>query len=212
MRRRISGRRSSAVNDIGGWTPKTKIGKQVKEGKITTLEEIFNQGKPILETEIVDYLLPELEYEVVEIRNTTRMTDCGRKMTFRVVVLLGDKKGHVGLGTGKSEEVRPAIESAVKVAKKHIISVKKGCGSWECACGTKHSIPFKTKGKTGSVSVELNPAPRGLGLVANAVIKKVLEFAGINDATSSARGRTSNLYNTASATIKSLDNINHMKT
>ncbi len=211
MRRRINGRRSSAVTDIGGWTPKTKIGKQVKEGKINSIEEIFDQGKPILETEIIDYLLPDIEYEVLEIRNTTRMTDCGRKMTFRVVVLLGDKNGHVGIGTGKSEEVKPAIESALKEAKKNIITVKKGCGSWECGCGTKHSLPFKIKGKVGSVSVELNPAPRGLGLVANAVIKKVLELAGINDATTSARGSTTNLYNTASATILALDNINHMK-
>lgn len=211
MRRRINGKRASAVVDIGGWTPKTRIGEKVKTGQINSIEEIFNQGKPILETEIVDYLLPNLEYEVLEIRNTTRMTDCGRKMTFRVVVLIGDKNGHVGLGTGKSEEVKPAIESALKEAKKKIISVKKGCGSWECGCGTNHSIPYKTKGKLGSVSVELNPAPRGLGLVANAVIKKVLELAGINDASSAARGSTTNLYNTASATILALDGINHMK-
>ncbi|MFA5382710.1 MAG: 30S ribosomal protein S5 [Candidatus Micrarchaeia archaeon] len=212
MRRRISGKPSPAVQDIGAWDPKTRIGINVKEGKITTLEEIFNQGKPILETEIVDYLIPDLEYEVIEIRNTTRMTDCGRKMTFRVVVLIGDKKGHVGIGTGKSEEVKPAIESAVKDAKKNIISVKKGCGSWECACGKNHSIPFKTKGKVSSVSVELVPGPRGIGLVANAVIRKVLEYAGINDISSSARGSTANLYNTASATIKALDNLNHIKT
>ena len=133
-------------------------------------------------------------------------------MTYRVVVLVGDLKGHVGIGTGKSEEVKPAIEAAVKTAKKQIISVKKGCGSWECECDRDHSIPFKTKGKVGSVSVELKPAPRGLGLVANAVIKRVLMFAGINDILSAARGSTTNLYNTASATIKALDNINHMKT
>ncbi|MCC7552830.1 30S ribosomal protein S5 [Candidatus Micrarchaeota archaeon] len=211
MRRRINGRRASAVIDIGAWTPKTRIGEKVKAGQINTIEEIFDQGKPILETEIVDYLLPNLEYEVLEIRNTTRMTDCGRKMTFRVVVLVGDKNGHIGLGAGKSEEVKPAIESALKDAKKKIISVKKGCGSWECGCGKPHSLPFKTKGKLGSVSVELYPAPKGLGLVANTVIKKVLELAGINDASSAARGSTTNLFNAASATIIALDNINHMK-
>jgi len=211
MKRRGNGRRMSAVQDVSGWIPKTKIGQKVKSGKITSIEEIFSLGKPILEEQIVDFLLPDLEYEVLEIRNTQRMTDCGRKMTFRVVVLIGDKKGYVGIGAGKSEEVRPAVESAVKEAKRNIVSVKGGCGSWECACGGKHSIPFKTRGKVGSVIVELKPGPRGLGLVANEVVKKVLELAGIKDVMSSSRGQTGNVYNTALAAITALDNMNHVK-
>lgn len=196
--------------DKESWEPKTKVGEKVKNGEITTLEEILESGRRILEPEIIDVLLPDLESETLKINTTQRVTDSGKKIKFRVVTVIGDRKGHVGLGVGKSDELKPALDYAVKDAKKHMISISTGCGSWECKCSVKHSLPSKTVGKEGSTIVTLKPAPRGLGLAANAVVKKVLGIAGVKDAWSSAQGGK-NVYNMAVATIKALDSVNLLK-
>ena len=209
-RRRRRDERVRMLN-IEAWTPKTEIGKKVKNKEITTLEEIYNLGKPILEPEIIDALLPELEAETLTVSPTQRTTDSGRKMSFRVVVVLGDKKGHVGIGVGKNDEVKPAIDYAMLDARKHMISVKNGCGSWECRCGAPHSLPREVAGKYGSTKVVLKPAPKGLGLAANAVVKKVLTIAGVKDIWSFSEGSTANVYNMAMATINALDSLNKMK-
>ena len=197
--------------DVEAWVPKTEVGRMVKNKEITTLEEIHDMGKPILEPEVIDALLPELEAETLRVSPTQRSTDSGRKMSFRVIVVLGDKKGHVGIGVGKNEEVKPAIDYAMLDARKRMISVKNGCGSWECRCGSPHSFPREIRGKYGSTEVVLKPAPKGLGLAANAVVKKVLTIAGVHDAWSFSRGSTGNVYNTAMATIDALDSLNRMK-
>jgi len=193
------------------WIPKTEIGKQVKAGAITSVEEIQSLGKKILEHEIVDHLYPDMVEETLEVSSTQRMTENGRKAQFRAIVLVGDKKGHFGIGAGKSEEVKPAIESAIKNAKRNLVSVPLGCGSWECGCGQKHSVPIKVVGKLGSVEVTLKPAPRGLGIAANEVVKKVLTVAGVKDVWSFSRGRTRNIYNAAMATAAALEQLNTMR-
>ena len=83
-----------------------------------------------------------------------------------------------------------------------MIPVKLGCGSWECRCNKPHSIPFKVKGKGGSVSLELIPAPRGLGLVAGQNIKGLLKLAGLVDIWTKSFGST----NTMSSTTKAIFN------
>src|SRR3989338_6703345 len=163
------------------WTPKSEIGRMVKSGQITSIEEIFQSGKKVLEHEIVDFLYPNAEDETIEVKSTQRMTDNGRKAQFRAVVLVGDRNGHVGLGAGKCEEVKPAIESAIKNAKRNMIAVPFGCGSWETSPGFKNSIPVCVSGRAGSVRITLKPAPRGVGLAANSVVKKVLSKAGVKD-------------------------------
>jgi len=192
------------------WEPKTILGKMVKEGEVNSVEQISDMGRRILEPEIVDVILPELESETLQIKSTQRSTDSGRKASFRIVVIVGDKKGHVGIGVGKSDEIRPAIQYAIKNAKKNVISTKSGCGSWECKCNVEHSIPQRTAGKEGSTIVTLKPAPRGLGLAGNDVVKKVLSIAGIKDVWSFSSGG-GNVYNMASATINALDNLNKLK-
>lgn len=193
------------------WTPKTKIGKKVKNQEITDIDDIIKSGHPILEPEIVDRLIPDLQSETLKIKSTQRVTDSGRKMKFRAVVIVGDGKGHVGLGAGKCEEVKPAIEYAIREAKKNMISIHKGCGSWECRCKENHSIPQSTEGKEGSTKIVLYPAPKGVGLAANEVIRKVIKMTGIQDVWSKTLGSTSNVYNTASATINALNNLNKLK-
>ena len=196
--------------DKESWEPKSILGKKVKEGEVTTFEEIVEMGRPILEPEIIDVLLPDLESETLKINTTQRVTDSGKRVKFRVVTVIGDRKGHVGLGVGKSEELKPALDYAVNDAKKNMISVLSGCGSWECKCASKHSLPQKTVGKEGSTTVTLQPAPRGLGLAGNHVVRKVLGMAGVKDIWSSSHGGK-NVYNMAAATIKALDNINLLK-
>ncbi|VVB97979.1 30S ribosomal protein S5 [uncultured archaeon] len=199
------------VVDKERWNPKTELGRMVKNGEITTLEQISDTGKPILESEIADVLLQSMESETLLIKSTQRVTDSGRKIQFRVVVVVGDHNGHVGIGVGKSEEIRPALDYAVRDAKKNMISLKMGCGSWECKCNVPHSVPKATTGKEGSTTVNLKPAPRGLGIASNATIKKVLNIAGVKDVWSTSTGNTKNVYNTAMATIKALENIAMVK-
>jgi small subunit ribosomal protein S5 len=193
------------------WKPKTKIGLMVKNGEIKSIEEIFNMGKDIREVEIIDKLIPEIKDSVLEIASVQRMTKNNRKAKYRVTAVVGDGMGHVGVGVGKDVEVRPAIESAIKDAKKNIISIKLGCGSWECNCGTEHSLPLILKGKCGSAEVILKPAPRGVGVRAGKTVKTVIELAGIKDMWTFARGRTRDKYNMALAVYYALSSLSDIK-
>jgi len=193
------------------WTPRTKIGELVKSKQIVSLEQIFEGGKPIKEVEIIDTLFPDLETKVLEVASVQRMTKNSRKPKYRATVVVGDRNGHVGYGTGKDVEVKPAIDSAIKDAKKKMIAVNFGCGSWECSCGTTHSLPLQVTGKCGSAQIILKPAPRGVGVVAGEVAKQVLEVAGIKDVWSFSRGRTRDIYNIGLATFKALKGVSKLK-
>ncbi len=197
---------SYANTSLEEWVPRTRVGKMVKEGKITRIEEIFRQNLPILEPEIVDILLPGLEHEVLDVSIVQKMTDSGRITKFRAVVVIGNRDGYVGLGKGKARQFRFAIEKAVRNAKLNIVPVRRGCGSWECTCGEAHSVPFIVRGKSGSVEVILKPAPKGTGLVAGDIAKKVLELAGIKDVWTQTKGETRTSYNFARATYLALRN------
>ena len=211
-RRRGPPRREEKVPfNVDAWTPKTELGRKVKAKEIVSVEEIFEQGKPILEYEIIEALLPNLTDNLLEITTTQRMTDCGRKITYRAISLVGDGNGHIGIGVGKAAEAKPAIEQAIKYAKRNVLKIPLGCGSWECGCNTRHSVPITVKGSYGSVKVTIKPAPRGLGIAASGIVKQVLKAAGINDAWTFTTGKTSSIYNTAMATLDSLDSLNRMK-
>ncbi len=196
---------------MAAWTPKTKLGEMVKEGKITSIEQIFAMGKPIKEVEIIDALLPNLETKVIETASVQRMTKDARKQKYRTTMIIGDRKGHVGLGVGKAVEVRPAMEEATKDAKMHIITTMLGCGSWECNCGTAHSLPIKLTAKVGTAQIILKPAPRGVGIVAGTTAKAVLELAGVKDVWTFARGRTRDIYNMSLATYIALKSLSRIK-
>ena len=186
------------------WEPRTYVGRLVKEGKITSIDEIFKRNLPILEPEIVDILLPGLDHEVLEVRIVQKMTDAGRITRFRAAVVVGNRDGYVGLGKGKARQFRFAIEKAIRNAKLNIIPVRRGCGSWECTCSEPHSVPFTVRGKSGSVEVILKPAPKGTGLVAGDIAKKVLRLAGIRDIWTFTKGETRTSYNFARATYLAL--------
>ncbi len=210
-RERRDRRDEGPVFNINAWEPKTAIGKKVKSGEITSIEQVFHEGKRIEEMEIVDALVPNLKSEVIEIISVQRMTKNNRKAKYRATVIVGDGKGHVGIGAGKDVEVKAAIDAGTRNAKVNIMPIVMGCGSWQCACGTEHSLPLVAKGKCGSVEVILKPAPRGLGVVASEPIKKMLELGGIKDLWSFSRGRTRTKYNVLMATYNALFNIEGMK-
>ncbi len=193
------------------WVPKTRLGKLVAEGKIKTMDEAIASGLPLKEPEIVDILLPDLDDEVLDISMVQRMTDSGRRTKFRVTAVVGNRNGYVGVGVGKASQVAPAIQKAVNNAKLNIFKVQRGCGSWECGCGTEHSIPCKVTGSSGSVRVTLIPGPKGLGLVAGDVAKKVLEFAGVKDVWTFTKGKTKTTINFARATYEALKQTMYVK-
>jgi small subunit ribosomal protein S5 len=193
------------------WIPKTLLGKKVKSGEISSINQVIESKLPLLEPEIIDYLLPDLKEKMVEFKKTTKVRRAGRQFSFRATVLVGDENEFVGVGTGKHKEKWPAVRKATRRAKLNLVKVRKGCGSWECTCGTGHSIPFKVNGKSSSVRIELIPAPKGTGLVVGDNIKDVFNFVGIKDVWSKTRGSTSTKLNFIRATINALSKTTSMK-
>jgi small subunit ribosomal protein S5 len=198
--------------DQDEWEPSTKLGMMVKQGKFSNLSEVFASDLTIMEEEIIDHLMPELEEEVIDINLVQRMHKSGRRVRFRATVVVGDGKGFIGLGKAKAKEVGPAIRKAIVNAKLNVIEIKDGCGSWECLCGTDHSVPYKVTGSSGSVRVTLMPAPKGIGLVASDVIKKILRVAGIKDVWVRTSGSTRTKVNAANATYDALKRLSLVKT
>ena len=197
--------------NIENWEPKTELGRKVKDGEITDIDQILDKGLPIMELEIVDALLPDLEEEVMDVNLVQRMHKSGRKVNFRVIVAVGNRNGYVGLGQGKSQEVGPAIRKAVDAAKYNLIKVRRGCGDWGCGCGRRHTVPFKIEGKMSSVSATLIPAPAGVGLAIGNVGKTILSLAGITDVWSMCSGQTQTTINFAGAVFDALKQLSSVK-
>ncbi|HOK27566.1 MAG TPA: 30S ribosomal protein S5 [Methanomassiliicoccaceae archaeon] len=189
---------------MADWIPKTKLGKMVLNGEITTMSQALATKLPLREPEIVDILLPELKDEVLDLNMVQRMTDSGRRVRFAVTCAVGNGDGFIGLGRAKGKEVGPTIRKAIDNAKLNMIEIKRGCGSWECGCGTAHSLPMTVVGKCGSVEVTLRSAPRGVGLAVGDVPKSILGLAGIKDSWGFARGHTKTTVNYTLATFDAL--------
>jgi len=187
-----------------GWIPKTKLGKMVQEGSIVSINDVFTQGLKVMEHQVIDALLPNLQHEVLEIGFVQKQTDAGERSRFRAVVVVGNADGYIGIGDGKAKQVRIAIDKATVQAKLNTIPVRRGCGSWECACNQPHSLPFRVEGKCGSVAMEIIPGPRGLGLVAGEIPKVVLRLAGVKDCWTRSFGSTSTSPSTAYAVYDAL--------
>lgn len=193
------------------WWPKTKLGKMVKNGEITSMSDALKTGLPLREPEIVDILLPELDDEVLDVNMVQRMTDSGRRIKFVITVAVGNNDGYVGLGQAKGKEVGSSIRKAIENAKLNIIEIRRGCGSWECGCGKAHTIPFAIKGKSGSVEITLKPAPHGIGLATGDVSKKILILAGIKDCWAFTKGKTKTTVNYAKAVFNALEENTQMR-
>jgi small subunit ribosomal protein S5 len=208
--------------EVLSWIPKTKLGKEVREGKIKNIDEILDSDRKILEEQIVDSLI-DVKSDLISIgqskgkfgggkrrawRQTQRKTKEGNVPTFSTLAVIGDENGHVGIGVGKAKETLPARDKAIRKAKLEIIKVKRSCSSFDCLCSELHSIPFKVEGKCGSVRVILIPAPQGTGLVVAKELKKILNLAGIKDVYSKTFGKQRTTANLAKACIDALKKTN----
>ena len=208
--------------EFSSWTPRTELGKLVASGAIKDIDEILSSGRRILESEIVDRLVPDLKNELlliggrkgkgggsqrIPVKITATMHRSGRRFTANALAIVGNENGLVGIGKASAVESRDAIGKAVNKAKTNIIRTKRGCGSWECGCDGNHSIPYKTEGKSGSVRVVLMPAPKGLGLAADDYSRKILKLAGIQDMWVKTYGNTRMTINLITALFKALKKL-----
>jgi small subunit ribosomal protein S5 len=188
------------------WEPETRLGQAVRDEEITTIDEALDSGLPLKEPEIVDELLPGLEDEVLDINMVQRMTDSGRRVKFRCVVVVGNRDGYVGYAQGREDQVGGAIQKAIEIAKRNLIRVPRGSGSWEDRSERPHSLTRRTTGSAGSVDVELLPAPLGLGIAASDTVRHVLELGGVENAWTRSHGNTRTTLNLAKATFNALRN------
>lgn len=135
----------------------------------------------------------EFEQKILDLARVTRVTAGGKRMSFRCALVIGDKKGRVGLGLAKGADVQIAIEKAYKQAKKNVITVPM----------VNETLPHPIRIKLGSAQVMLKPAPSGTGLKSGGAMRMVLEFAGVPNAVSKILN-SSNKVNVAKATMEAL--------
>ena len=195
---------TSSGERVEGWVPRTRLGKLILEGRISSIEEVFMEGSKIREPEIVNVLLPDLQEEVININLVQKQSDAGEKSRFKAIVAVGNRDGYAGLGSGKAKQVRNSIEKAAIDARLNITPVRRGCGSWECGCGRPHSLPFQVRGKCGGVEIVLVPGPRGLGVVASETAKIILGLAGVKDCWTKSYGDTRTVPSFAYAVFDAL--------
>ena len=222
--KRKQGRRGGPTREeiIESWDPKTKLGEEVKSGKVKNIDEILDDKRKILESEIVDSLV-NLKSDLIFIgqskgkfgggkrrvwRQTQRKTKQANVPTFSTTAVIGDENGHVGIGAGKAKETLPARDKAIRKAKLNIMKIKRTCAGFDCDCSELHTVPFKVTGKAGSVRVTLIPAPQGTGLVVGTELKKILKFAGIKDVYSRASGKVRTTFNLIKACMDALEKTN----
>jgi small subunit ribosomal protein S5 len=131
----------------------------------------------------------EFDQTIVDIARVTRVMAGGKRMRFRACVVIGDRKGRVGVGVMKGADVTAAINKAVTQAKKRLLKVKMANGT----------IPHRVVGKYGGAQVLLKPAPEGTGVIAGGPVRSVLDLAGIHNVTSKMLGSNNKINNVRAA-------------
>jgi small subunit ribosomal protein S5 len=140
---------------------------------------------------------PEFEQKIISIRRVTRVMAGGRRFSFSVAMVAGNKKGRVGVGIGKAGDTQLAIEKAFRAARKNMIDVP---------MNEDQRIPHDVETKYASSRIMIMPAP-GRGVVAGSSVRTVLELAGVKDVTAKVFSRSKNKLNNARAAIKALKTL-----
>lgn len=144
----------------------------------------------------------EFDNKVISVRRVTRVVSGGRRFSFSIAMVIGDKKGRVGVGIGKASDTPVAIDKAMRTAKKNLVKI---------SLTAKNSIAHPVEAKYSSIEVSLMPAP-GKGVIAGSAARVVLELAGITQVSSKILSRSKNKLNIARATIKALGQLKSQKT
>jgi small subunit ribosomal protein S2e len=188
------------------WVPKSDLGLLVQAGKVT-LNDIFTNSYRISEPEMVDFLLgSKLKDDVLSIKSIQKQTKAGQRTRIKAVVIVGDEEGHIGIGVRSAKEARSAIEKATEEAKCNLQPVD--FGWWGREIGDPHTVRVRGSGKCGSVSITLTPAPKGTGITAAKIPRRIFQMAGIKDIYTRSVGRTCTSENFAKATIMALQKCN----
>lgn len=140
----------------------------------------------------------EFEQKIIDIRRVARVVAGGRRFSFRVTVVAGNRKGEVGVGMGKAADTSAAIEKAFRHAKKNLIKVK---------VTKDFSIPHETEAKFATAKIIIKPAPPGRGLIAGSSVRTVLDLSGIKNASAKILSRSKNKLNNAKAAIEALKKL-----
>lgn len=142
----------------------------------------------------------EFKEKIIRINRVSKKTKGGNRIGFSVLVAIGDKKGHIGVGLGKAPEVRDSIQKGIKQAKKRLITVPLAL----------NTIPHEVRIKKGAAKLLLKPAPPGSGIIAGGSVRAIVELAGIKDISAKilgTRNKVSNVY----ATIEALKRLREIK-
>ena len=141
---------------------------------------------------------PEFEQKLVDLARVTRVTAGGKRLSFRALVVIGDKKGRVSFAVAKGKDVMTAISKAVERAKKGVIAVP---------INKKGTIPHRLELKYKSARILIKPAPPGTGVKAGGPMRIVLDLAGIENVVAKMMGKSSNKINYVTATYQALNSL-----
>jgi small subunit ribosomal protein S5 len=151
------------------------------------MRDKFRRGRP-------ERIKDEFDSKLLDLARVTRVTAGGKRLRFRAVVVVGNKKGKIGVGVSKGLDVAQAVEKATRLAKKNLIEVPI----------VEDTIPHESYAKFGAARVLLKPQRKGRGLVAGGVVRVICTLAGIKNISSKILGRTGNKLNNAQAAIIAL--------
>ncbi|HMB17301.1 MAG TPA: 30S ribosomal protein S5 [Candidatus Paceibacterota bacterium] len=143
----------------------------------------------------------EFDDDVLEIRRVTRVVSGGKRMSFRATVVVGNRKGKVGVAIGKGTDVADSIRKAKNRAKKQMIKVP---------LKDNRTVPYDVDVKKGAAEIRLKPVPEGHGLIAGGAARVVLDLAGVKDISAKLLGGTNNKLNNARVTVEALRRFEHL--
>ncbi|MBU2542675.1 30S ribosomal protein S5 [Patescibacteria group bacterium] len=150
------------------------------------------KGKPKFKRE-----KPEFDQQIVDLARVTRVTKGGKQLSFRALVVIGDRKGRVGYGVDKGKDVQIAVEKSVNQAKKNMITIPL----------IKGTVPHRVEAKYKAAKVLVKPAPKGSGIIAGGAVRLVLELGGVPNASAKILGKTNNKMNNVKATFLALQSF-----